>query len=115
MTPTRPLLAALLLAPLAAHAAPDADGKRLYARRCASCHGADGSGNATLATNVLKIDPKRLDLGRVEAASITRERKREILLQGKDAMPGYEKKLKPEQVDPLLDYTLQLTEALRKR
>lgn len=95
--------------------AADPDGRRLYARMCASCHGADGSGNAAMANGALHVDPQLLDLGRPEAAGITREEKLQTLLKGKGKMPAYEGKLKPEQVQPVLDYTLQLTDALRKK
>lgn len=93
----------------------DVPPKRLYARFCSSCHGADGSGNSDMATGTLQLPADKLNLGRAEAAGITRDQKREILLKGKDKMPAYEKKLTPDQVDPLLDYTLQLTDALHKK
>jgi mono/diheme cytochrome c family protein len=93
----------------------DVPPKRLYAKYCASCHGADGSGNSEMATGTLQLPADKLNLGRAEAAGITRDQKREILLNGKGKMPAYDKRLAPDQVDPVLDYTLQLTDALRKK
>jgi len=59
------------------------------------------------------VDAKLLNLGRPEAAGITRDQKRERLLKGKEKMPAYEPKLKPEQVEPLLDLSIELAEAIR--
>jgi mono/diheme cytochrome c family protein len=101
---------ALTLVAGSAHA--DSAGKATYDKMCASCHGADGRGNAAKA-RVLKIDPKLLDLGREEARSIPREAKRKILLEGKAKMPAYAKKLKADQVDPVLDHSLGLVGAPR--
>jgi mono/diheme cytochrome c family protein len=100
---------------IASVARADAPPKRLYARFCASCHGADGSGNPEMAAGTLQLPADKLNLGRAEAAGITRDQKREILLHGKGKMPAYDKKLAPDQVDPVLDYTLQLTDALRRK
>ncbi len=104
--------AAMVHAPIAARA--DVPAKRIYSRLCSSCHGADGSGNPDMAAT-LQVEPKLLNLGRPEAAGITRDQKRETLLKGKGKMPAYDKKLKAEEVDPVLDYTIQITEALRKK
>jgi len=102
------LVAALLLA---RPAQADMSAVDVYKRRCASCHGADGSGNAKKA-KVLKIDAALLKFGRPEAGT-SRDELRQILLEGKDDMPAFKSKLKPAEVDPLLDYTIELGRALR--
>jgi mono/diheme cytochrome c family protein len=80
---------------------------------CKSCHGENGRGVAAKAT-VLKIEPKLLDLARPEAATLTLDERREALLHGKGKMPAYGKKLKPEEIDPLLAYAAELAKAAPK-
>jgi mono/diheme cytochrome c family protein len=92
--------------------AQDAPGKAAYDKNCASCHGPDGAGVPKKAA-VLKIDPATLNLGRDEVAKQTKEEKKEITLKGKNKMPGYEKKLAPADVDPVMDYTMSLIAKLR--
>lgn len=74
-----------------------------YDKLCKSCHGADGKGNAAKA-KTLKIDATKLDLTRAEAANLTKEERRKILLEGKEKMPAYAKKLKPEEVDAMVEF-----------
>ena len=42
-----------------------AAGKAVYSKKCQSCHGADGSGNATMA-NALKVEIKPLSSDEVQ-------------------------------------------------
>ncbi len=78
-------------------------GQATYERLCKSCHGLDGRGNAVKA-QALKLEPQLLDLARPEAAKLTREERSEILLKGKGKMPAYGAKLKPEEIEPLLEH-----------
>lgn len=105
-----PVIAFLLC--LSPSALSDEPGKPIFARLCVSCHGLDGSGNPEKA-KVLKIDPQLLNLGRKEAAHLTRAELRTILLKGKNKMPAYEKKLKPGEWEPILDYVEKLIHSLR--
>src|SRR5262245_33450735 len=105
----RLMLAVVLLLPAAGLAA---DAKATYDKTCASCHGADGKGNPDKA-KVLKIDAALLNLGRPEGKDLSRDQLKQILLDGKEKMPAYGKKLKPDHVDPVLDYTSGLAKALR--
>jgi cytochrome c6 len=89
-----------------------ADGKATYDKSCASCHGADGRGNEAKA-KILKIDAATLNLGRPEGAAMTRDELKARILQGKGKMPAYEKKLAPADVDPVLDYVIELAKAIR--
>jgi cytochrome c6 len=82
-------------------------GKAVYDKQCASCHGADGKGNAKRAT-MLKIDAAKLDLTRAEAAGMTADQKKTVLVEGKGKMPAYGKKLKPEEVDAVLNHAMAL-------
>ena len=102
----------LLALSLPTVAVADDAGKAAYDKMCASCHGADGKGNPDKA-KALKIDANLLNLGRPESKDLTRDQLKEVLLNGKDKMPGYAKKLKPAEVDPVLDYTIGLAKAIR--
>jgi mono/diheme cytochrome c family protein len=102
------LMAAILCLPAIAAA----DGKATYDKMCASCHGADGKGNESKA-KMLKIDAAVLNLGRPESAKQSRDELKTLLLSGKGKMPAYEKKLQPADVDPVLDYAIELAKAIR--
>ena len=88
------------------------DGKATFEKMCASCHGADGRGNAEKAAT-LKLDAALLNLGRPESAKIARDELKKILLEGKEKMPKYGKKLKADEQDPVLDYAMQLATEIR--
>ena len=87
-------------------------GKAVYEKNCATCHGADGTGNAAKA-KVLKIDPATLNLGRDEVAKQTRDEKKAITEKGKGKMPKYGQKLSPAELDGVTDYTMQLVATIR--
>jgi len=73
-----------------------------YGRYCARCHGADGRGDP----KAVRLNPK-LDLVRskmVRAADPERVRMR--IARGRGAMPGFRKKLSPEEIEALTAYTL---------
>jgi mono/diheme cytochrome c family protein len=104
------LIAAVML--LALPSVALADGKEVYDKMCASCHGADGRGNEAKA-KILKLDPATLNLGRPETAASTRDQLKDILVKGKAKMPAYEKKLAAADVDPVLDHAMKLAAAIR--
>jgi mono/diheme cytochrome c family protein len=56
----------------------------------------------------MKIDPNLLNLGAPEFASLGRDQAKSIILQGKGKMPAFQKTIKPEDVDPLVDYVMWL-------
>jgi mono/diheme cytochrome c family protein len=105
----RLVLAVVILLPAGVFAA---DGKATFDKMCASCHGADGKGNPDKA-NVLKIDAALLNLGRPETKDTSRDDLKKALLDGKAKMPSYAKKLKADEVDPVLDYSISLAKAIR--
>ena len=82
-------------------------GKAVYDKQCASCHGADGKGNANRA-KMLKLDATKLDLSRAEAQGQSVDEKKTVLVEGKGKMPAYGKKLKPEEVEAVLNYAMAL-------
>ena len=89
------LFAQFACGPASAGLPPDAiavDG-----RKCSSCHGQDGRGNVKMEMG-LKLAPGTLDLARAAAASIPSETIETIVRKGKGKMPGFEKKLTPDEL-----------------
>lgn len=72
-----------------------ADGKSVYEAKCINCHGADGklglSGAKDLTASVLSHDEKK-----------------NIVLNGKNAMIGYKDQLSDEQIEAVLTYISEL-------
>ena len=89
------------------------DAQAIWDKLCKSCHGTDGKGVEAKA-KVLKIDATLLDLGREGTEKLTRDDHRTIVLEGKEKMPAYAKKVKPEEVEPLLDFVEKLADEARK-
>jgi mono/diheme cytochrome c family protein len=104
-------IAISLALPAAAGAHP---AQATYDKMCKSCHGADGAGNPARA-KMLKIDEAKLNLGREESAKLTRDDLKKVLLDGKEKMPAYGKKLKPDEVDPMVDLVTELAKTLRDK
>lgn len=65
-----------------------ADAAATYKAKCASCHGADGSGNTAIGKKM-----NLRDLRSPEVQKQTDAQLREVIAKGKGKMPGYEKSL----------------------
>ena len=81
-----------------------ADGKRLYAQNCASCHGANGRsktarGKLTKSTDLSDANWQ---------ADVSDERIYNVISRGKGKMPGYGKKLSDADINQLVDYVRTL-------
>ena len=96
------LLGAFMWASTGAAADPEL-GKKVYEKKCASCHGADGKSNAkmeqmlkvkipALAGAVLKPDPELLKL----------------VSEGKKPMPSFAKSLSKDEIDAVVQYAKAL-------
>ena len=97
------MVAVLLGAFMWASTAAAADlelGKKVYEKKCASCHGADGKSNAkmeqtlkvkipALAGSAVKPDPELLKL----------------VSEGKKPMPSFGKSLSKDEIDAVVQYT----------
>ena len=83
-------------------AAP-ADAAATYKSKCASCHGANGSGQ-TAAGKALKLK----DLRSAEVRAMSDEQLLDIISKGKGKMPGYEKSLGAATCKALVAYVKQL-------
>ena len=74
-----------------------------YKSKCASCHGADGSGQ-TSAGKAMKLR----DLRSAEVQAQSDDQLLAIISKGKGKMPGYEKSLGAATCKALVAYTRQL-------
>ncbi len=92
---------AIALLTLISTEAPDA--KALFARHCAICHGADGSGKTIEGVKLpgpSLLDPKRRAAWKPEAVAAQ-------ILDGKSAMPAHRPKLKPEEADRIAKWLVE--------
>lgn len=86
--------------PLAETPSVLAEGRKLYAANCASCHGAEGRGDGPLAAN---LDPPPPDLAQTMSMPVSRD---DFLYwtiaeggaQFGSAMPAFKASLKPDQI-----------------
>lgn len=67
-------------------------GEKVFKSKCAVCHGEQGQGGGALKIN----DPKVL--------SKTDKDIRKVISEGAKGMPGYQKLLKPEEIDSLMAF-----------
>lgn len=80
-------------------------GKKLYAQKCASCHGADGKGNRKLeATLKVKIPELAAAAGKSDAEL------HRLLVEGKKPMPSFAK-LTRDEMDAVIAYAKALAGA----
>lgn len=95
----------LAAAALAAACGPDpATPAGLYHRQCARCHGVDGTGNPRAAKTMDGLDLTRSEM----VAAGDRTALRANLVHGEGSMPPFGEKLTPQQIDTLVEYTLEL-------
>jgi len=89
-------LAMALVSPLSMRAQNASEA--LYKAKCASCHGADGSGSPTgkeLGTH---------DLQSADVQKMSDKELSDIITDGKNKMPGYGEPLKAEDIQGLVAY-----------
>jgi cytochrome c6 len=92
---------------LAAEEAARVDGKDLYAKKCAMCHGANGVANAMGKGSANLGDPEWQ--GRTSDEAIAK-----VTLEGKNKMPKFEGKLTPEQVQAIVAHIREMKKAEEK-
>jgi mono/diheme cytochrome c family protein len=90
---TLSLTLAALLVPLAASAA---DGKELYTKRCAGCHGADGAGKTTMGEKmgVASLVATKLSVAELQA----------VISDGRKKMPAYKEKMAADELKAVAEY-----------
>jgi len=88
----------------AAQSASTDEGKKLFEKNCASCHGPDGSGDTTVGKAV-----GAKDLRSAEAKKLTDAEIRTQIEQGKNNMPPFGGSLSKVQIDSLIPYVRELS------
>ncbi len=78
-------------------------GADLYASKCASCHGKDGSGNTPMGKNF-----KLKDLGSADVQKASDADLKTVIEKGKGKMPAYGGKLSSTQIDDLVKHIRSL-------
>jgi mono/diheme cytochrome c family protein len=96
------LLAALLLAGCARK---NLTTPQLYKRHCARCHGGRGEGNPRGLRRYPHLDLLSSPMVRRGDRAAVRQR----ILEGDGPMPGYARRLAPEEIEKLVDFTFQLS------
>ena len=99
--------AALLLAalPLLAGCAKKPETPpEMYAAYCARCHGEDGKGNPRSMKLYPNLDLVASPMARRGDRALVRDR----IARGFGPMPGFSRRLTPQQIDALVDYTFEL-------
>jgi cytochrome c6 len=86
---------AVLSIPLLAHAQ---DASATFKSKCAGCHGADGTGSA-MGKKMGAHDFTTADVQKMSDAELT-----DTIANGKNKMPKYADKLKPEEIKGLVAY-----------
>ena len=89
----------LMLAP----AARASDTEDLYEKKCKMCHGADGKGDTAAGKKLATRDFHSADVMKMTDTELT-----DAINNGKNKMPAYAAKLKPEQVKGLVAYIHEL-------
>ena len=93
------VLAVVFTLSLSANAQAAAD---LFKSKCAMCHGADGSGSA-MGKKMGAHDFTAAEVQKMSDAELT-----EIITNGKNKMPKYADKLKPEEIKGLVAHIRSL-------
>ena len=79
------------------------DAAATYKAKCAMCHGADGKGDTPAGKKMGVHDFASDEVQKLPDADLAK-----ILAKGKNKMPGYENKLKPEEINNLVSYVRKL-------
>jgi mono/diheme cytochrome c family protein len=78
-------------------------GETLYKAKCAMCHGPDGKGEVPMGK---KLNAR--NLGSTEVQSQSDAQLVEVVTKGKNKMPAYDGKLKPDEIKALVAYIREL-------
>ena len=79
------------------------DAKVTYAKKCASCHGPDGSGGTPMGKQMKLRDLRSAEVQKQTDAQLTT-----IIGKGKGKMPGYDKDLGADGVKQMVAHMRQL-------
>lgn len=79
------------------------DAATLFKAKCASCHGADGSGNTPMGKKLSVRDMRSAQVQSQSDAQLAA-----IISKGKGKMPPYEKSLNQQQVQEMVSFIRKL-------
>ena len=96
------IAAALAFLLLPATSAEEA-GEKTYKAKCVSCHAADGTGSP-IGKKLGAHDFHSPEVQKMTDAELT-----EVIVKGKNKMPGYEKGLKADEIKSLVAYVRALS------
>lgn len=95
----------ILLLPLLAGCGPeDRSAPALYKKYCARCHGAEGQG----PRRPNKLYPYLILLDSPMVRKGDRAAVRQQIVEGEGPMPSFRRRLSPEEVEQVIDFTLKL-------
>lgn len=101
------LLCSVIFMLLISFATATEDGKKIYEKKCTTCHGKDGKGNRAML-KTLKVDASLLDLLDKGTLEKSDEELISIISKGINKMPAYEKALKDEEIKDVISYIRSL-------
>ena len=79
------------------------DAAATYKAKCALCHGADGKGDTPAGKKMGARDFTSPDVQKESESDLT-----QTIAKGKNKMPAYEGKLKPEEINALVGFIREL-------
>jgi mono/diheme cytochrome c family protein len=94
---------ALLLAAACVPGPGERDAANLYSYYCARCHGAGGEGDPRNVDRSPGLDLTRSEMVRKRSVELIHRR----IAQGRGPMPGFARRLSPEEIEELVDFTRQ--------
>jgi mono/diheme cytochrome c family protein len=79
------------------------DAGSMFKEKCTLCHGPDGSGKTPTGTALKAKDLRSDEVQKQTDAELT-----EFIRKGRNKMPAFGQKFKPEQIQQLIEYVRQL-------
>lgn len=99
----RSIFVCLAILVLSSGARAQSDSAKIYQKNCVLCHATDGSGSSASGKAMKAKDLKSSEVQGKSDAELA-----EFITQGKDKMPAFGKKLKPDDIKQLVAYTREM-------
>jgi len=88
---------------LSSDARAQSDAAKIYQKNCVLCHATDGSGSSPSGKAMKAKDLRSHEIQEKSDAELA-----EFITQGKDKMPAFGKKLKPDDIKQLVSYMREM-------